>query len=235
MVMRLLPPVVVGVVAMAAFLGPGASTAFACTEYGVFWKMATNGQPAYGAINQITLNDHPVSCVADGVPASGHTSRVLFNGLKGNYFEAGYKLYPCGASHCFRAFVEWSLGGSGGQWNGSAGWPCLSAGTSQYWRVEGRSGKPTRYDGYVDCGSGFTFLASFNVYPYTSGYAEGEGFRRAPNVMNETHQALQWRDSSGGWNSSSGVSCRYDTDPSWNGKAISSTRFDVVLNDGVAC
>lgn len=229
-------PLIAALAAAAAILpGAGVSSALACTEYGVFWKMSTSGQSAYGAINQITLNGHPISCVADGTAASGHTSRVLFNGISGNYFEAGYKLYPCGGNQCFRAFVEWALGGSGGQWNGTAGWPCLSPGTSQYWRVQPKSGSPSIYEGYVNCGSGLIFLEDFSVAPYTSGFAEGEGFRRAPNAMNETHQALQWRNSSGGWNYSSGVSCRLDNDPTWNGKGISTTRFDLVQNDGVDC
>lgn len=235
MIKRLVPPLVVTLAAMAAFLGPGASQAFACTEYGVFWKMSTGGAWAYGARNDISLKDHTLYCVpSTGEAGSGQTSRVLLGGQSGNYIEAGYQETYCGG-HCWNAFVEKKINNMGpAPWKGT--FSCLAPVSTQQWQVNNVAGT-TSFDSWLNCydGAGFRKLTSYDGYPYSNGYAEGEGFHRDSTGMDEIHSNLQWKNVNSVWSSSSGVTCRLDTDPSWNGQGVSATRFDVVLFNGTSC
>jgi hypothetical protein len=229
-------------------LGPGAAKAGpTCTEYGVFWQMSTGGPLAYGAQNEITLHDQfadPCITPDNDLNASGQTARVFF-GVKGYYVEAGWQEYACSNAanaHCFRAFMEWALGGSGAQWRSTNKhkYPCLVPGTQATWSVVGEAAKPTSFDGYLDCedGRGNRYLTTLDLYPYYQGYGEGEGFFRESSTMGETHQNLEWMDSAGVWHPSLDVFCRYDTSKApynWNGLKVSATRFDVVQNSGTDC
>jgi hypothetical protein len=215
---------------LAGSLHVQAAESFTCSdEHGIFWRMTTSGGGALdrsGAINEITLNSHPpINCV----PGEGQTARVWFL-VFGNYFEAGWQEYNCGGSSCFRSFVEYSLNSMGQQWISYTNPPCLTPGTKQFWRVEGEGGGPSNlYDAFANCedGYGLRYLTTWSVYPYSHGWAEGEGYRRADNSPTATHQAMQFRNLSGGWAYAGDVSCRRDTDGSWDGYRITHARFDI--------
>jgi hypothetical protein len=241
----LLPALVPFFVAAGYMLGPGAGPAMprtlACpSEVGIFWKMTTGGSATYGAYNTFPVSNVTLDgCLTGDLAGSGHTSRVLWNGLDGYYFETGYKEYWCTAghtSHCWRAFAEESIAGSGTQWNGSSGYPCITLGSSETWEATNEI-NPTFWDATVVCNGNVSYLLwNFNSGNYSSGNAEGEGFRHgASSALVGTHSNLIWTDTNYVNHSASGVTCRKDTDGLYNGRFLSNTSFDFVTSGGTSC
>ncbi len=242
----LLPALVPFVMVAGYMLGPGAGSAVPRTlscpsEVGIFWKMTTSGGAAYGALNTTNVSNVTLDgCLTSDLAGTGHTSRVLWNGLDGYYYETGYKEYWCTSghtSHCWRAFVEESIAGSGSQlYNGTSGYPCLTSGSSETWEVTSEV-NPVFWDATVVCnGTTSYLLATFNSGSYSSGNAEGEGFRHGnSSALSATHSNLMWSDSGHINHSSQGVTCRKDTDGTYNGNFLSNTSFNFVTSGGTSC
>lgn len=237
MLRRLLPILVALAAAAATFLGPATSAATAaCSESGIFWRMATGGGDAYGSRNEISLTNHDLDecVVSGGYYGTGQTARVLLVYASGNYVEAGWREYQCGSVHCFQAFMYKKVNNvSGPVWTGT--FSCLTPGSYHRWQVNKVSGT-TEWDGWLDCQDGLGFRKLTRVStPYAYGGAEGEGFRRddpgtpSETTMGEVHRNLQWRGQADGtWSYSVDVFCRLDNTSGWNGVKVTASRFDIV-------
>lgn len=259
MLKRFVPLLVASLAALCVALGPGATRAFACNEYGVFWPMtdtAGNFITASGSWNTITLSNQTLRCVGNGGPAGmGQTSKMLIGGIDGDWVEAGWmmKLSSTGTK-IQRSFFEAGWDFTGFQQTLGT-YSCLNPGTRHDFKVE--------YDSTVDEWFGFLrcYADPANSWinldeqgmletTYGTGYAEGEGFTRGTqaglayeSTMGETHSNMQYRDASGVWQTPTGsaypagLKCRRDDDGpgNWNGSWLSANSFQIVSSGGQTC
>jgi hypothetical protein len=220
-------------------LGPAAPPAAAyCDEFGIFWAMR-NASGSYatatGAINEISMKTHSMDpCVPStgetgSSNATGQTSRILLGGVQGNWVEVGWKQQKRSGGAVFKGFISYALNNVGRHFTFTNS--CLMPGRWHFWRIELRWGGSSYVgDGYLNCndGAGRRHVGTVNAGSYSWGFAEGEGFRRASTTMNETHRHMQWRNTSGGWNYASNVTCRFDNDSYWDGRRLSGNSFDII-------
>ena len=218
--------------------GPAASRAAAsCGEAGVFWKMLTgNGGLADGAYNEIPVTDHGIDAncvgVGTGVYGLGQTSRVLLNGVRGQWVEVGWgELRTSTTGHGWSVFLEDGINGSAYSQLRQT-YSCVAPGSTLGWTITIGGAPPpfvTNAIGYVqNCPPGNIYqVGSVDAFGYWNGWAEGEGFHRGTSDMRQAHRNLQYYQG-GTWFSSADVACSLDQDGSWDGLKGATNYFSVV-------